>query len=117
MHVTSSEKSSSGAASMALMVSLLLGCTVAKPPDTRDHVEMRRGDRKKKEELSPNHFFEEPALSMTSTRPARSGSIDGTWFARIPMSPVAADRLTCTTSVEVKIACHASELQTAQRVR
>jgi len=54
--------------------------------------------------LSPNHFFEEPALSTTSTTPGRSASIDGTWFARIPMSPVAADKLTCTTSVEVKIA-------------
>lgn len=33
------------------------------------------------------------------------------------MSPVAADRLTCTTSVEVKIACdNASELWTAERV-
>jgi len=32
------------------------------------------------------------------------------------MSPVAADRLTCTTSVEVKIACdNASELWTAHR--
>lgn len=31
------------------------------------------------------------------------------------MSPVAADRLTCTTSVEVKIACDASELRTAQQ--
>ena len=67
--------------------------------------------------VSPNHFFEEPALSITSTRPGRSGSIDGTWFARIPMSPVAADRLTCTTSVEVKIAYHASELRTAQQVQ
>jgi hypothetical protein len=33
------------------------------------------------------------------------------------MSPVAADRLTCTTSVEVKIAYHASELRTAQQVQ
>jgi hypothetical protein len=71
----------------------------------------------KDESVSPNHFFEAPALSITSTRPGRSGSIDGTWFARIPMSPVAADRLTCTTSVEVKIAYHASELRTAQRVQ
>jgi hypothetical protein len=47
VHVTSSEKSSSGAASMALMVSLLLGCTVAKPPDTGSHVEMRRGTTEK----------------------------------------------------------------------
>ena len=31
------------------------------------------------------------------------------------MSPVAADRLTCTTSVEVKIAYNASELWTAQQ--
>jgi hypothetical protein len=30
------------------------------------------------------------------------------------MSPVAAERLTCTTSVEVNIACNASELWTAQ---
>lgn len=64
---------------------------------------------------SPNHFLDEPALSITSTRPGRSGSMDGTWFARIPMSPVAAERLTCTTSVEVNIACNASELWTAQQ--
>ena len=34
MTPTSTEKSSSGAASTALMVSLLLGCTVANPPET-----------------------------------------------------------------------------------
>ena len=34
---TSDEKSSSGAASMALTVSLLLGCTVANPPDTENN--------------------------------------------------------------------------------
>ena len=34
---TSEEKSSSGAASIALTVNLLLGCTVAKPPDTKNH--------------------------------------------------------------------------------
>jgi hypothetical protein len=64
---------------------------------------------------SPNHFLDEPALSITSTGPGRSGSIDGTWFARIPMSPVAPERLTCTTSVEVNIACNASELWTAHQ--
>jgi hypothetical protein len=34
---TSDEKSSSGAASMALTVSLLLGCTVANPPETENN--------------------------------------------------------------------------------
>jgi hypothetical protein len=40
---------------------------------------------------------------MTSTTPGRRGSMDGTWLARIPMSPVAAQMFTWTTSVEVKM--------------
>jgi hypothetical protein len=103
---------------MVLMVSLLLRCMVTKPSHTGNHVEMRRERTEKiMTRVSPNHFFEEPALSITSTRPGRSGSIDGTWFTRIHMSPVAADRLTCTTSVEVKITYHASEFLTAQQVQ
>ena len=53
---------------------------------------------------APNHFFDALLASMTSTTPGRRGSIVGAWLARIPMSPVAAARFTCTTSVEVKIA-------------
>jgi hypothetical protein len=36
--------------------------------------------------------------------PGRSGSTVGTWFARIPMSPERADRLTCSTSLDEKSA-------------
>jgi len=53
---------------------------------------------------SPNHFFEAFPDSMTSTTPGRRGSIEGTWLARMPMSPVAAAMLTWVTSAEVKIA-------------
>ena len=77
---TSGEKSSSGAASIALMVSLLLGCTVAKPPETRkSHPDKIKKAGERKDEFStPNHFFDEPALSITSTMPGRRGSMDGT---------------------------------------
>jgi hypothetical protein len=51
---------------------------------------------------TPNHFFE-PDDSMTSTTPARSASTVATWCARTPMSPVAAGRLTCVTSEELKM--------------
>ena len=53
---------------------------------------------------SPNHFFDAFPESIISTTPGRRGSMDGTWLARIPMSPVAAGTLTWTTSAEVKIA-------------
>jgi hypothetical protein len=53
---------------------------------------------------SPNHFLEVLPESITSSTPARKGSIDGTWLARIPISPVSAAIFTCTTSVEVKMA-------------
>jgi hypothetical protein len=54
--------------------------------------------------FSPNCFFETLPDSMTSTTPGRRGSIEGTWLARIPMSPVAAAMLTWVASAEVKIA-------------
>jgi uncharacterized membrane protein YfbV (UPF0208 family) len=53
---------------------------------------------------TPNHFLEAFPDSMTSIIPGRRASIEGTWFARIPMSPVAAATFTWTTSAEVKIA-------------
>lgn len=59
---------------------------------------------------SPNHFFEPPD-STTSTTPGRRGSIEGTWFARIPMSPVAAAMFTCTTSVELNRDCMKRQVQ------
>ena len=37
---------------MALIVSLLLGCTVVKPLDIRNHVGIRRGVEKMKEQLT-----------------------------------------------------------------
>lgn len=52
----------------------------------------------------PNHFFEPLADSMTSTIPARRGSMVATWFARIPISPVAAHTFTWVTSADVKMA-------------
>ena len=54
--------------------------------------------------FSPNHFFVVLPDSITSTTPGRIGSIEGTWLARMPMSPVAAEMLTWVTSAEVKIA-------------
>ena len=54
--------------------------------------------------FSPNRFFEALPDSMTSTTPGRRGSIEGTWLARISMSPVAAAMLTWVTSAEVKVA-------------
>ena len=53
---------------------------------------------------APNHFFDALPASITSTTPGRRGSIVGAWLARIPISPVAAARFTCTTSVDVKMA-------------
>lgn len=49
----------------------------------------------------PNHFFEALPDSITSTTPGRSGSIDGTWLARIPMLPVLAAMFTWETSVDL----------------
>ena len=50
---------------------------------------------------SPNHFLPgPPASSITSTTPGRSASTVGTWFARTPISPVAAGRLTWITPAE-----------------
>lgn len=89
---TSDEKSSNGAASTTLMVSLLLGCTVANPPETTTLTQEKRYTMEYNYLL--NHFFEALLDSMTSTTPGRKGSIDGTWFARIPMSPVAAETFT-----------------------
>lgn len=37
---------------------------------------------------------------MTSIIPGFNGSMTGTWFAKIPMSPDAAEMLTCVTSCE-----------------
>jgi hypothetical protein len=99
---TSDEKSSNGAASTTLMVSLLLGWTVANPPETTPRV--NRWNQTNKKYHSLNHFFDALLDSITSTTPGRKGSIDGTWFANIPMSPEAAEMFTWTTSVEVKIA-------------
>ena len=53
---------------------------------------------------APKNFFDALAESMTSTTPGRRASMLGTWLARIPMSPVAAARFTCTTSADVKMA-------------
>lgn len=53
---------------------------------------------------TPNHFLDVFPDSITSTTPGRRGSIEGTWFARIPMSPEAAEMFTWTTSAEVKMA-------------
>ena len=70
------------------------GCTVAKPPDTKGSCRDERGGGNGGDKgILPNHILGEPALSITSTTPGRSASM----FARIPTSPVAAERLTCTT--------------------
>lgn len=61
---------------------------------------------KSKKKDAPNHFFDALPCSSTSTTPARRGSIVGTWFARIPMSPVAAGTFTWMTSAELKIDCN-----------
>jgi hypothetical protein len=73
--LTSALKSSRGYPSTALMLSWEPGCTTANPPDRKNC-------------LLP------PASSMTSTSPGFSCSIDGTWFAKTPISPVSAGRLT-----------------------
>jgi hypothetical protein len=74
---TSALKSSSGYPSTALMLRTEPGCTTAKPPDRKNC-------------LLP------PCSSMISTRPGFSCSIEGTWFAKTPISPVSAGRLTWT---------------------
>ena len=61
---------------------------------------------KSRKKDAPNHFFDALPCSSTSTTPARRGSIVGTWFARIPMSPVAAGTFTWMTSAELKIDCN-----------
>ena len=101
--LTSEEKDSRGAASTTLMVSLLPGCTVAKPPDAGAVYQYHLYNTYKKLN-TPNHFFEVFPDSMTSIIPGRRASMEGTWFARIPMSPVAAATFTWTTSLEEKIA-------------
>jgi hypothetical protein len=42
----------------------------------------------------PKYCLVVPASSMISTRPGRSCSTEGTWFARTPMSPLSAGMLT-----------------------
>ena len=49
----------------------------------------------------PKNFFAVPFDSITSTRPGRIASMDGTWLARMPMSPVSAGMFTCVTSADV----------------
>ena len=104
--LASAENASRGAASTALMVSLLLGWTVANPPETGrpNHYKRTKHDTAGKKN-APNHFFDELPASTTSRTPGRRGSIAGEWLARMPMSPVAAAMFTWTTSADVKMAC------------
>ena len=90
-------KSSKGKPSTALMLSSEFGCTIAKPPDTAPTplgaVIFARHCYVRKKDLFP------PASSVTtSTTPGFNCSIEGTWFARTPISPDSAGMLTCTTS-------------------
>jgi hypothetical protein len=77
MSSTSALKSSSGYPSTALMLRIEPGCTVANPPERKNC-------------LLP------PCSSMISTRPGFNCSMEGTWPAKTPMSPVSAGRLTWT---------------------
>ena len=56
---------------MALMVSLLLGCTVAKPPDNREAAskQSQKAENRKDECITLNHFFDEPAVTVRVPRP------------------------------------------------
>lgn len=73
----SREKSSGAKASTALMARVDPSETLAKPPETKN-------------------FLELPEDSITSTRPGRSCWMVGTWSARIPRSPVVVGTLTWT---------------------
>ena len=50
-------------------------------------------------------YFLDPLDSTTSINPGRKASTLGTWFARIPMSPVAAAIFTCTASTDWNRVC------------
>lgn len=97
---TSMEKSSRGAPSTTLMVSLLLGWTVANPAETVGQLTDQLGDVATLN--APKNFWL-PVDSTTSTTPGRKASIEGTWLERIPMSPDSAGMFTWTTSCELKM--------------
>jgi hypothetical protein len=69
------------------MVRVLLGWTLANPPETaraRNEVRRRKGERKEGSKNAPNHFFDSLAEpSITSSTPGLRASIEGTWLARL----------------------------------
>jgi hypothetical protein len=93
--------SSIGYPSTAFMLRTELGWTTAKPPDTLSIISLfpfslvQNQGRWRCRVIRKNCLFP-PLSSMISTKPGFSCSIEGTCWARIPISPDSAGILTCT---------------------